>query len=288
MDSETAPTPPYQSDSRTTEELLTLALREDPENDGSDYWYPVAVLQCRLGKTLDLVEKLGFSDDTKARETAAAILGQGRIEKQTESERCCDILLRMLAPEKSSSVVVSIIFALGHLKDSRSVSALVALHRNEDPRVRYAVVSSLGGFEDAMAVEAMTERTNDEDRDVRNWATFGIGSMIEKDSKTIRDALVARLDDKDDEIRGEAFVGLARRGDLRVIPALLKELDGLDIDILRGWILVIEAAEEVVGHASRSTSKEWLPLLMKLKALEIGDAVETKAAIARCTPTEQQ
>jgi hypothetical protein len=57
-----------------------------------------------------------------------------------------------------------------------------------------------------------------------NWATFGLGSQIEVNTKEIRDALFKRLGEEDDEIRGEALVGLSIRKDKRVLGPLLKEL----------------------------------------------------------------
>src|SRR5687768_18575105 len=65
---------------------------------------------------------------------------------------------------------------------------------------------------------------SDADEDVRNWATFGLGSMIDDDSPQIREALLARISDAHDETRGEALVGLALRQDPRVLEPLLRAL----------------------------------------------------------------
>jgi len=62
---------------------------------------------------------------------------------------------------------------------------------------------------------------------VRDWATFGLGSQIDRDDTQVRDALMARLEDPDEDTRVEALRGLAARGDERAIPPLLVELDGL-------------------------------------------------------------
>jgi HEAT repeat protein len=67
--------------------------------------------------------------------------------------------------------------------------------------------------------------TKDSCEVVRDGATFGLGSLTDKDSAAICSALLARLDDPDDIVRGEALVGLARRQDDRVIKPLLRELE---------------------------------------------------------------
>ena len=272
----------YRNDPRSTDELLALALTKDADRDSDDYWHPVAALQHRLPQIVERIQTLSNSSDDKSRDTAATILGQGWVGAKLNSDHCAEILLQMLAKEQSTPVLASIIFALGHLHDSRAVEPLVGLSRHSDARVRYAVVSSLCGNDDGHSIDAMIACSSDQDRDVRNWATFGLGSQIDADSSTIREALVARLKEEEDEIRGEALVGLARRGDIRVAAALLNELNTLEADVLRDWILIAEASEEIVAHAKISGSKDWQPVLAKLAALGIGKQDEVQAAMNRC------
>jgi hypothetical protein len=276
----------YRRDSRPTEGLLRLALTTDADRDDDAYWQPIAVLQHRLPEILDLVAALGDSPDDKRRDTAATILGQGRVGTKFNPERCADVLLRMLAREQSIPVLTAISFALGHLHDVRAVGPLVRLQAHADARVRYAVVSSLGGQDEPAAIAALIERCADPNRDVRNWATFGLGSQIDTDSPAIRAALLARLTEEDDEIRGEALVGLARRGDVRVAAALLHELETQDKEILCDWMLIAEAAEAVIVQAEASGAQAWLPVLAKLSALGLGDYDQLQAALNRCTPSE--
>ena len=65
--------------------------------------------------------------------------------------------------------------------------------------------------------------------DCRNWATFALGALSELDSPAIREALAARLADADDEVRGEAIGGLAKRQDERAVDAILGELGKPDV-----------------------------------------------------------
>src|SRR5581483_4385690 len=109
-----------------------------------------------------------------------------------------------------------------------------------DERVRFGVVFGLLGQEDERTIRALIDLSTDLDIDVRDWATFGLGSMSEVDTPALREALVARLDDEEGDVRGEAMVGLARRHDQRMIEPLLTDLEA-------GWFgsLSMEAAAEI-------------------------------------------
>jgi len=77
-----------------------------------------------------------------------------------------------------------------------------------------------------VVVDALAKLTRDEDRDVRDWATFVLGRQLESDSETLRAALRERVQDSDPEVRGEALLGLPRRRDVSIAPAVQRELEG--------------------------------------------------------------
>ncbi|MHA3789001.1 hypothetical protein ACX0HA_12365, partial [Flavobacterium hauense] len=64
----------------------------------------------------------------------------------------------------------------------------------------------------------------DASANIRNWATFGLGSQTEKDSPVIRAALWNRVNDKHKDTRFEAISGLAQRKDERIAGIIRKEL----------------------------------------------------------------
>ena len=97
---------------------------------------------------------------------------------------------------------------------SRPDLDLRRLTTNPSADVRYAAVHGLMPHDIPKVVAALAKLSRDSDRDVRNWATFTLGSQFESRSPTLCTALQKRVTDPDPEIRGEALVGLARRGDV--------------------------------------------------------------------------
>ena len=100
--------------------------------------------------------------------------------------------------------------------------------------------SGLLGQEHTDAINTLINLAKDSDTDVRNWALFGLGSQIDINTPEIRNALFEGLDEVDDEACSEALIGLATRGDPRVVDAILKEWEGDSISQLS-----IEAAENI-------------------------------------------
>lgn len=224
------------------------------------YWNIVEVLRYRGNyEVFEAASKLCESKNPKFRELGVQILAQLGTPKKSFPDESGIILLKLLENEEDINVVIAIAFAFGHLKDSRGVAPLVKLKNHFCADVRESVVFGILGQEDELAINALIELCADEDEGVRNWATFGLGDMIETDTQAIRDALFQRVvDEKGDtdleaEIRGEALLGLAKRKDRRVINPLIKELSGDYVGKLP-----VEAAREI-GDSSL------YPVLIELK-----------------------
>jgi HEAT repeat protein len=98
--------------------------------------------------------------------------------------------------------------ALGHMGDVRGLPAVLrhAAHPSEEVRlsVAFAIPLVAGDPPAAEAIEALIQLSADPDPDVRDWATFGLGSQFEDDTNAIRDALAARLADEKGDAPGEA------------------------------------------------------------------------------------
>lgn len=178
--------------------------------------------------------------------------------------------------------------ALGQLYDPRALPGILRHAAYPSPDVRMAVAAALPGCMGAgaendaghaalidAALSTLIALARDEDADVRDWATFGLGSQLDVDTSAVREALADRLDDPEGDIAGEALVGLARRRDPRALPRILAWLDG------EPGNLIVEAAEELAAP-------ECLPALLRLKergwqAEVPSDVAKLHDAIAACS-----
>ena len=136
------------------------------------------------------------------------------------------VVSALVRQEKDPLPLLAAIHALGHIGNPHAVSLVMAHRLHSEPDVRFAVACALGNFaDDPSAIEGLLALTQDVDKDVRDWATFGVGVLGNGDSPEIRDALVKRLGDSDEDVREEAMVALGKRKDERVLSVLLSALE---------------------------------------------------------------
>ncbi|GHO59627.1 hypothetical protein KSB_81020 [Ktedonobacter robiniae] len=217
------PQPEKHIDQCTNKELLHLALTE---TDDENAWEAIRELHTRGSKEIfDNACKLCLSSNAHERCVGADILSQMGTPHPIFHEETVSILLKMLEQEQEPDVLNSIAVALGHRDDPRAIKPLALLKNHPADHVRSGIVFGLLGFEDDLAIQTLIELSTDMDAEVRNWATFGLGSLTETDTPALREALLVRLTDEDAEARGEAMVGLARRRDLRMLDSLLHDLE---------------------------------------------------------------
>jgi HEAT repeat protein len=187
-----------------------------------------------------------------------AILGQLGIPKRVFSEESLAFLLPLLRAETDTDVLRDVCVALGHIHNRKAIGPVARLRKHPHEDVRYGVVHGLLRYKDKRAISALIELSRDTDEDVRDWATFGLGSMIDTDTEEIREALSNRLADEDSDTRHEAIVGLARRQDERALGPVISELSGDPLDIT---LLTLEAAAELKDERLcpylLSVEKEW-------------------------------
>ncbi len=105
----------------------------------------------------------------------------------------------------------------------------LASHRSKEVRLRVAqgLPSLTRGerlSEDHPLVCELLNMMTDDDTDVRDWATFGIGSQVSVDGKLIRSALQVALNDPDEDVRAEALSGLVQRRDQCAYQELVRSL----------------------------------------------------------------
>lgn len=255
-------------DVRTDEQLMAFVLDPSCQEDSDEYWSAVRILQHRMEEPLfEKMRALILNGNEREREFAADVVAQSRVKDKQWSERCVQLLLDALKHEASTKVLESICHALGHHQSDNAIEPLIKLQNHDDAGVRLAVVHGLTCSNNPAAIAALISLSADAAADVRNWATFGLGSMTEEDSSAIRDALEKRLTETDDEIFGEALVGLALRGDTRVAKPLLETVEAIQKGKREFIQLFSEAIEAVRTAAVKYPDKAWEPLLVRCDEL---------------------
>jgi HEAT repeat protein len=142
----------------------------------------------------------------------------------------------------------AVVAAVGGNADRRGRDRLLYLANDPDPEVRAAVAGGLPlVLEDPtahdLAVQTLIGLTKDAEVRVRDMAAFALGTQLDVDSPSIRAALVDLLSEPDTDDAypaAEAAVGLARRHDPAVLPAIVSRLESASVGIL--WL---QAAAEL-------------------------------------------
>lgn len=247
-----------------TDELFAKTL--SGEYDDEAPWNAVRELH-QIG-TREVLEKAVtwcHSEDPLQRARGADVLAQlGKTAEYPSNnfpEECFKAVSEMAATEEEPRPLSSAIHALGHIGNPHAVPILVRHCAHSDPDVRFAVAFACGNFgNESLAVGTLLLLMSDEDVDVRDWATFGLGTLSELDSPAIREALVTALNDPEEDVRQEALVGLARRHDRRVLPSLFKQLQLRETDDR-----TIEAAREMLEMAHDSPDRKKSEYIAALK-----------------------
>lgn len=278
-----------KNDPRSTEALLEEAAAAVGYRDSEDdvlsdaYWDPIRILHCRADDcVMATAARLLSSEVSAERILAADVLAQVAFGSEARRIEAADALVPAFEKEADCGVLDAMACAFGHIGDGRSIPRLIELSGHPDESLRHAVVLGLLRQDDLRAISALIKLSSDPGDAVRDWATFGLGSQTEVDTPELRSALIARLHDLHDEARLEALVGLARRGDARIVPVFLRELETRATEVLQDWPLITDAAEAAIQAARMNPTRNWCLLLEKLKALGMADAVELQKVIAAC------
>jgi HEAT repeat protein len=215
------------------------------------------------------------SDLERARTLGADILGRLVGIEPNCRPVVLSALLAAMAVEKSSSAKASIVAALGHVDDPGTLGLVFPLAGDPSAEVRLAVAFAVATISpQPLAPEARTaliSLSRDGDPEVRDWATFGLGTLSDADGPDVRAALLARAEDASHEARAEALFGLAVRRDPRAVPHLIRALQsplvgGLEVDA-----------------AAAAADPRLLPALWALQQAGAADQVRLRRAIDRCS-----
>ena len=208
-------------------DLETVVQRACAEWDQAGEWAPHIAALCWRGspEVLDAMRALAGSAERRDRCVAAFVLGQLGVPQRTFAEESARALESMARTEHDPGVLATIANALGNLGEGYGTETLLGLRSHQDAAVRDGVARALAGRDDDRAVMALMELSRDADGEIRDWSTFALGALAQRDTDDLRQALVARLHDENDEARVEAVHGLALRGDLRAVEPALELLD---------------------------------------------------------------
>jgi HEAT repeat protein len=205
--------------------LFAHTLRDDP--DDADRWDAINRLRS-LGGRLIFDRAMAWCGSADERKQLSGVDILAQIGKTAEhpvtefADESYPVIEGMLLRNPSTEMKSSAIAALSFLENPAAIPLICSFRSNPDAEIRFSVACALRPpfANDHLAVETLLELMRDEDEDVRNWATFNLGSQGDADSPAIRDALVERLGDSFPDAREEAVEALAKRKDLRVLPAL--------------------------------------------------------------------
>ena len=197
----------------------------------SNYWNYIRELRKRKSKDIyEKVIKLTTSIDNNKKVIGINILAQFGYPRN-HKKQILKTYFNLLKSESNLKVISSILYGIGHNNEGLTENQIDLICRFQTSRsatIRYSLTFALLGVKNKNAINTLIKLSRDKASDIRNWATFGIGSQTEADNIEIRDALWERVTDIDKNTRDEAIAGLAIRKDRRVKEILKKELDVAD------------------------------------------------------------
>jgi HEAT repeat protein len=224
-------------------------------NNKSDktYWDNIRELHRRGNKEVFYKGyRLASSKVDKEKIIGIDVLAQLGLENRPFKKQTLKLYFQLLKKEKNVKVLWTTLYAIGHNNEELTqsqIKILTSFINNKNIEIRKSLVYALLAVQDQKAIDTLIILTNDKIASIRDWATFGIGTQIDRNNKSIRDALWKRVNDKDQDTKLEAIFGLAKRKDIRIKEIIKREL--LDGEF---GTLLFEAIQEL-------NDKGFLPLL---------------------------
>jgi HEAT repeat protein len=238
------------------DEFFAKTLNGDYEDDAP--WQAVSALR-RIGsrEVFNRAAEWCTSSDVLVRARGVDVLAQlGKTAdhpSNTFPEHSYSIVSSVLKEERELLPLASAISALGHLDNALGVPLIARYRTHPSAEIRFRVACALGSFpNDPRSASTLLLLMEDVDEDVRDWATFGLGVLGDSDSTDVRDALIRRLGDPNDDVREEAIAGLGKRRDRRVLPSVLAALERPPVTVR-----IVEAAYQLLDM--ENSRKDWGP-----------------------------
>ena len=232
------------------EELFAETLKGEYDDEAP--WHAVHALH-HIGsrEVLETASAWCRSNEPLKRARGADVLAQlGRTSDHFENnypEESFSAVAALAESEKRLQPLSAAIQALGHIGDPRAIPLLVRYSTHAKSEIRFAVACACGSFaSEPPIVPILLGLIRDKDEDVRDWATFALGTLSTTDTLEIRDALAHCLNDSSADVVDEALAGLAQRHDQRALPLLLERLRQPEVDDH-----TLESAGQMLGMHAR-------------------------------------
>jgi HEAT repeat protein len=216
-------------------------------------WDNISALRKRPSQELFAkCSELTQSNNPKLRKIGIDILAQLGLPPRPFLKETLKIYFDLFEVETDPDVLRSLLHSIGHNNDNlnrKQVEKICSFIDVENSWVKEGLVYALLGIDNLNAIETLIKLSSDKLSHVRNWATFGLGTQIERNNKPIREALWERVNDKHQETKLEAIVGLAKRKDKRVNNIIKREITSGEYGTLLFEAII------------QTQDKEFLPLL---------------------------
>ena len=206
----------------TSPQLIYTAYRNIEDKD--IYWKCIHILHTRgTEEIFNITKEMVYSQDNLYRQLSADILAQFAYKTKLFHDECIYLLAKLMH-DKNENVITEAIYGLSYRRALYYHKDLSNLSSHTSTDIREAVAHALGSIDTKEAIDALILLMIDKDFEVRNWATFSLGQMIERNTPQICDALYQNLSDEEFEVRGEALLGLALHKDERVKDIIIEDL----------------------------------------------------------------
>jgi HEAT repeat protein len=224
-------------------------------NNKSDktYWDNIRAIRARPSKEVfDSCIEFTKSENLKERLIGVHVLAQLGMPPRPFQKEILRLFFQLLEKENDSQILSAILYGIGHNNEKLTASQiehLIIFKNHFNTEVREALVFALLGVASPKAIDTLIALTRDKRAAIRDWATFGVGTLIDDDNETIREVLWDRTNDKNKNVKLEAIAGLVKRKVLKVKEIIKRELNGGEF----GTIL-FDSIQEL-------NDKEFIPLL---------------------------
>ena len=220
------------------------------------FWENIREIRSRpTKKVYQYAYKLSNSSLEKEQIIGIYVLAQLGYHPRMNKKKTLKLYFDLLKTNPTPKLLEALLSSIAHNNDSLSksyISELIKFRYHNYSDVRFQLTLALSGIEHEKAIETLIFLSTDKHSDVRDYATWSLGTQLDINSEKIINALWNRITDSDESTRFEAIYGLSKRKDIRIKEMLKKELE----DINNNGSQILESIEELNDPEFISLIKE--------------------------------